>query len=79
MRRNRSSAVWRTGICFALLGCVLGPAVWEWTGAAARVLLPMTLCFYLLVARERDAWFWPFFVLGSLSVPWAVHDFWMYS
>lgn len=78
-RWNPSSAIWRTGICFALLGCILGPAVWEWTGAAARVLLPMTLCFYLLVAREREAWFWPFFVLGSLSVPWAVHDFWMFS
>lgn len=79
LRPDRTSAVWRTGICFALLSCVLGSAVWEWTGAAARVLLPMTLCFYLLVAKERDAWFWPFFVLGSLSVPWAVHDFWMYS
>ncbi len=79
LRPNRASTVWRTGVCFAVLGCFLGPAVWEWTGAAARVLLPMTLCYYLLVAKERDAWFWPFFVLGSLSVPFAVHDFWVFS
>lgn len=79
VRWNPQSAIWRTGICFAVLGCILGPAVWGWTGAAARVLLPMTLCYYLLVAKERDAWFWPFFVLGSLSVPFAVHEFWVFS
>ncbi len=78
-RREPQSIIWRTAICYALLGCVLGPAVWGWTGAAARVLLPMTICFYLLVAKERDRVFWPFFLLGSLSVPYSVHDFWVFS
>ena len=34
-RRDMLSPVWRTGICFAVLGCVLGPDVWAWTAAAA--------------------------------------------
>ncbi len=79
LRRDVDSAIWRTGICYAALCCILGPAVWGSTFAAARVLLPMTLCFYLLIARERDVWFWPLFVVGSLSVPYGVHGFWVYS
>ena len=75
-RRDLNSPIWRTGVCFTLLACILGPDVWAWTGAAARVLLPMTLCFYLLLAKERDAWFAPFFALGSSFVPFAVHEFW---
>lgn len=76
LRRDVSSPAWRTAVIYLALGCVLGPAVWEGAGAAARVLLPMTLCFYLLLARERAAWFWPFFVLSALAIPYDVHAFW---
>jgi hypothetical protein len=79
LRQETQSPFWRTGVCYLALGCVLGPAVWEQAGAAARVLLPMTLCFYLLLARERAGWFWPFFVLGSLSIPYGVREFWLLS
>ena len=76
LRRDWHSTFWRTGICYALFASVLGVAVWEETAAASRVLLPMTICFYLLLARERAAWFWPFFIGGSLSIPGSVYDFW---
>ncbi len=76
-RPDPSSAFWRIGVCFLLLGAVLGPAVWAETAAAARVLLPLTICFYLLVARERGGMFWWFFILGSLSVPYGLHKLWM--
>ena len=76
LRRDMASPFWRTGVCYLALGCVLGSAVWEATSAAARVLLPMTLCFYLQLARERPGWFWPFFVLGGLSIPQGVYAFW---
>lgn len=77
LRRDWSSAVWRTGVVYLALGCVLGPAVWEGSGAASRVLLPMTLPFYVLLARERAAgWFWPFFVFGGLPIPYGVYEFW---
>ncbi len=76
LRRDFTSAVWRIGILYGLLCIVLGTAVWEECTNAARALLPMTICFYLLLAGERGRWFWPFFVLGSLSVPYAIHEFW---
>ena len=75
LRPDWRSPFWRVGVCYALLGMVLGPSVWDDTTAAMRVLLPMTVCFYLQLARERGWWFWTFFVLGSLSVPYAVYVF----
>ncbi len=76
VRRDGSSPFWRMGGCFLALGTVLGPAVWADTSSAARVLLPMTVCFYLRLAHERAGWFWPFLLLGSLSIPYGVHLFW---
>jgi hypothetical protein len=58
---------WRLGVLFAGLGLCLGPAVWEGLpGAAARVLLPLTLAFNVLAVRRRAALHW--LVLGNLSV-----------
>ena len=80
LRPNWQSPIWRIGAGYLLLCVTLGAAVWDHTAAAARVMIPMTTCFYLLLAQERSGWrFWVFFVLGSLSVPYAVHDFWMLS
>ena len=80
LRPSWQSPVWRIGAGYLLLCAVLGAAVWDETSAAARVMIPLTTCFYLLLARERPGWwFWTFFVLGSLSVPYAVHDFWTLS
>lgn len=78
VRREWSSPVWRTGFLYALLCIVMGTAVWEECSNAARAVLPLTVCFYLRLAGERGRWwFWPFFVLGSLSVPFAVHELWI--
>lgn len=78
VRRDLSSPVWRTGIVYAVLCACLGTAVWEECTNAVRAMLPMTICFYLLVARERNGWwFWPSFLLGGLSLPYAIHEFWV--
>lgn len=64
--------VWRLGIVFALLGLVLGPAVWEgYPQAAIRVLLPLTLAFNLALPRGRS-WL-PLLLAGNLSVIGASH------
>jgi hypothetical protein len=55
------------GAAYAVLMMVLGDAVWEnYPSAAARVLLPMTLAFNILVPRGR---WWPLLLLvGNLGV-----------
>jgi len=54
---------WRVGASYAALLLFLGDAVWEnHPSAAARVLLPMTLAFNILV--PRGAW-WPVLLLAG--------------
>jgi hypothetical protein len=67
LRPQWHSSWWRIGAAYALLMVVLGGAVWEgFPPAAARVLLPMTLAFNVVVPRGR--WWWPaLLVLGNLS------------
>jgi hypothetical protein len=61
------AAWWRAALPYLALGAVLGPAVWEgFPGAAARVLLPLTVAFNVLVPRG-PRW-WPVLVLGNLGV-----------
>ncbi len=66
-RRRWQDPWWRVGASYALLMVFLGGAVWEnYPSAAARVLLPMTLAFNLLVPRR--GW-WPvLLVVGNLGV-----------
>ena len=67
LRPRWSDPWWRLGAGYAFLMVVLGDAVWEgYPGAAARVLLPMTLVFNFLVPRGR-AW-WIVLLLGNLTV-----------
>lgn len=58
---------WRVGASYAVLLLFLGNPVWEnYPSAAARVLLPMTLAFNVLV--PRGGW-WPLLlVVGNLGV-----------
>ena len=66
---------WRLGALFAVFGLCLGPAVLEGLpGAAARVLLPLTLAFNVLAVRRRAALLW--LVLGNLSVLGGVWSLW---
>jgi hypothetical protein len=58
---------WRMGASYAVLLLFLGNPVWEdYPSAAARVLLPMTLAFNVLV--PRGGW-WPLLlIVGNLGV-----------
>jgi hypothetical protein len=58
---------WRLGAAYGVLMIFLGDAVWEnYPSAAARVLLPMTLAFNILV--PRGGW-WPLLLIaGNLGV-----------
>jgi len=55
------------GASYAVLMIFLGDAVWEsYPSAAARVLLPMTVAFNILVPRGK---WWPILlVVGNLGV-----------
>jgi hypothetical protein len=66
-RMRWSNPWWRLGASYAVLMIFLGDAVWEnYPSAAARVLLPMTLAFNILVPRRR---LWPILlVVGNLGV-----------
>ena len=60
-------AWWRVGVSYAVLMLFLGDAVWEhYPSAAARVLLPMTLAFNILVPRGR--WWVLLLLAGNLGV-----------
>jgi hypothetical protein len=67
LRVRWRDAWWRVGASSAALMLFLGDAVWEhYPSAAARVLLPMTLAFNILVPRGR---WWPVLLLaGNLGV-----------
>jgi hypothetical protein len=66
-RRRWSEPWWRVGACYAILMVFLGDSVWElYPSAAARVLLPMTLAFNILVPRGR---WWAFLlIVGNLGI-----------
>jgi hypothetical protein len=58
---------WRVGASYAVLLIFLGNSVWEsYPLAAARVLVPMTLAFNILVPRGR--WWFVVLLLGNLGV-----------
>jgi hypothetical protein len=64
---NVRSRWWRIGASYAALMIFLGTSVWEgYPAAAARVVLPMTLAFNILVPRGRR-WI-AILLLGNLGV-----------
>lgn len=68
VQRRPGAALGWIGLGYALLLVPLDSAVWEGhPGAFTRVLLPLTLAFFVSSARERAAWAW--LVVGSLSLP----------
>jgi hypothetical protein len=72
LRPQWTSPWWRIGAAYALLMIFLGSAVWDgFPGAAARVLVPMTLAFNVVVPRGRW-WWWLVLLLGNLSALSAV-------
>ncbi len=67
------SSWWRVGAAYSLLLVFLGPWVWSGYWAVCRAVLPMTIAFNLLLPAERN--FWPFWILGNLTVLHAVWRF----
>ena len=51
-----NSGVWRFGIGFAVLLVLLGASVWAEQNAYARVLLPLTFSFNLLIHQHESGW-----------------------
>ena len=71
LRPRWANPWWRVGAPFAVLLIFLGPAVWDgYPGAAARVVVPMTLAFNVLVPRGLR--WWPLLLLGNLSALSAI-------
>jgi hypothetical protein len=65
---------WRLAGVFAVLTCVVHPAVWEgWPGAITRVVLPLTAGFNILLARCPGRSFWTWYGLGNLHVIAGLH------
>lgn len=61
---------WRVAIGYVALMLVLDTVLWApVTGALTRVMLPLTVGFNILLAREpRASRFWPWFVFGNLHL-----------
>ena len=72
LRPQWTSPWWRIGAAYAVLMMFLGDGVWEgFPGAAARVVVPLTLAFNVVVPRGR--WWWMvLLVMGNLSALSAV-------
>jgi hypothetical protein len=66
---------WRIGAGYLVLMLLMNQVLWEpATGAISRVVLPMTVAFNVLIARECRGRFWPWFILGNLHV---IPGFWV--
>ena len=65
--RQWSNPWWRTGAVYLALASVLGTAGWEGEpGAIARVGLPLTFAFNVLLPSDR--YFWPLWVAGNADL-----------
>ncbi len=75
-RRRYDEPWWRVAAAYAVLMLLIDRVLWEpATGAITRVMLPMTVGFNVMLAREaRGPVFWSWFVLGNLHV---VPSFWV--
>jgi hypothetical protein len=70
VRHEYTSPWWRVAMAYAVLMVLVDPVLADPnTGAITRVLLPMTVGFNVLLAREpRGVHFWPWFLCGNLDL-----------
>jgi hypothetical protein len=70
VRHEYTSPWWRVAAAYAVLMVLVDPVLADPnTGAITRVLLPMTVGFNVLLAREAPAArFWPWFICGNLDL-----------
>jgi hypothetical protein len=68
-RREYGSPWWRVAAAYAVMMFVLHGVVWDgFPGAVTRVLLPLTIGFNVLLARETGRAFWFWLIAGNLLV-----------
>ncbi len=77
LKRTPANIWWWVGAGYAAFMFTLNRGVWEGLpGAAPRVVLPLTLAFAVLAARQRMGWLWlaggSLGVLGGVLTLWAV-------
>ncbi|GEM_PF-3837001 len=66
---NLSCNAWKAGIGFVALFCFLGPSVWAGQYAYARMMLPLTVSFNLMIARQKQSpAFWIWFGAGNAGM-----------
>jgi len=75
VRRELRSPLWWLGATFAVLFLSLTHLVLVEQLASTRTVLPLTLAFNLLLARERGRFFWFYFVAGNFGLLWSAYDF----
>jgi hypothetical protein len=70
VRRDYRSPWWRVACVYAVMMLFLDPVlVAPLTGAITRVMLPLTVGFNILLAKEAPATrFWPWFIAGNLHL-----------
>ena len=70
VRREYLAPWWRVGCVYAIMLLFLDPVlVAPSTAAITRVMLPLTVGFNILLAREeRPARFWPWFIAGNVHL-----------
>ena len=76
-QRRLDDPLWRLGALFAVLLVFLGPKVWELPLGACRSVLPMTIAFNLLLARETRPR-WVLFVATNLYSLHGIYTFLTY-
>ncbi len=71
VKRRFDDNIWRLGIGFALLLCVLGSSKWVEQNAYCRILLPLTFSFNLLLQKhEPRTRFAAWYVAGNVGMCW---------
>ena len=72
-RPQWSAPWWRIGAIYSLLLIFLSSWVWSGYWAACRSVLPLTICFNLLLPINR--WFWILWLAGNLTL---LHGVWRF-
>jgi hypothetical protein len=68
VRHQRNCAWWRVAAAYVVLMLLIDRVLWDpSTGAITRVMLPLTVGFNILLARESRG-FWPWFAAGNLHL-----------
>ena len=70
--RRFDSALWWSGIGFTVLLFIIGEQMWVGSLAAPRVVLPMTIAFNVLLAKQLPPRFWIWFVAGNAGLLWGL-------